>query len=223
MGSMQRTVLNYQEQYRGLVALRASTTAQLLAERVALVDLQGELETLISQQSVTIQALAMETTSAGKQTQQALLNEINANISAKKAEIAAKESLIESIESNLDTSNPGSYAAQIQEIANTLSITKYFTDEEYTELNRYLIEQDITEDTFVATSVDTTLSGTSYTLSNESFLIQGAAIVRIDLSEKFQKRMYTITGGTFALTGSHAVNGDIIRGRLKKITVENMC
>ena len=98
----QRTVLNYQEQYRGLVALRASTTAQLLAERVALVDLQGELETLISQQSVTIQALAMETTSAGKQTQQALLNEINANISAKKAEIAAKESLIESIESNLD-------------------------------------------------------------------------------------------------------------------------
>lgn len=99
----QRTVLNYQEQYRGLVALRASTTAQLLAERVALVDLQGELETLISQQSVTIQALAMETTSAGKQTQQALLNEINANISAKKAEIAAKESLIESIESNLDT------------------------------------------------------------------------------------------------------------------------
>lgn len=212
----QRTVLNYQEQYRGLVALRASTTAQLLAERVALVDLQGELETLISQQSVTIQALAMETTSAGKQTQQALLNEINANISAKKAEIAAKESLIESIESNLDTSNPGSYAAQIQEIANTLSITKYFTDEEYTELNRYLIEQDITEDTFVATSVDTTLSGTSYTLSNESFLIQGAAIVRIDLSEKFQKRMYTITGGTFALTGSHAVNGDIIRGTLEE-------
>ena len=66
------------------MALRASTTAQLLAERVALVDLQGELETLISQQSVTIQALAMETTSAGKQTQQALLNEINANISAKK-------------------------------------------------------------------------------------------------------------------------------------------
>lgn len=212
----QRSVLNHQEQYRGLVALRASTTAQLLSEKAALVNLQGELETLVSQQSITIQALAMEITSAGKQTQQELLNEINAQISSKKNEIAAKEGVISSLENNLDDSNPDSYVAQIQSIVNELSITKYFFDDEYAELSRYLIEQDITENTFVATSVDTTVSGTSYSVKNETFSIKDSSIVRIDLTEKFQKRMYTLSGGTFALSGSHNISGDIIRGTLEE-------
>lgn len=214
--SWQRSILNYQQQYRALVALRASTTAQLLSEKAALVDLQGELETLVAQQSVTIQALAMETTSAGKQSQQELLDKINANISVKKSEITAKENVIISIESNLDISNPDSYVAQIQDIVNTLSITNYFTDDEYNELSRYLIEQDITENTFVATSVDTAISGASYTVSNESFSVKGSCITRIDLTNKFKKRMYTFSGGTFALSGSHAISGDIIRGTLEE-------
>lgn len=212
----QKTVLNHQQEYQGLAALRASTTAQLLSEKAALVDLQGELETLTSQQSVTIQALAMETTTAGKQSQQELLDEINSKIAAKKSEIETKESLIESIEDNLDAENPESYVAQIQNIVNELSITNYFTDDEYNEISRYLIEQDITENTFVATSVDTTISGTSYTVANETFVIQNSSITRIDLTDKFSKRMYTFSGGTFTLSGSHAINGDIIRGTLEE-------
>ena len=212
----QKTVLNHQQEYQGLAALRASTTAQLLSEKAALVDLQGELETLTSQQSVTIQALAMETTTAGKQSQQELLDEINSKIAAKKSEIETKESLIESIEDNLDAENPESYVAQIQDIVNELSITNYFTDDEYNEISRYLIEQDITENTFVATSVDTTISGTSYTVANETFVIQNSSITRIDLTDKFSKRMYTFSGGTFTLSGSHAINGDIIRGTLEE-------
>ena len=212
----QKTVLNHQQEYQGLAALRASTTAQLLSEKAALVDLQGELETLTSQQSVTIQALAMETTTAGKQSQQELLDEINSKIAAKKSEIETKENLIESIEDNLDAENPESYVAQIQDIVNELSITNYFTDDEYNEISRYLIEQDITENTFVATSVDTTISGTSYTVSNETFVIQNSSITRIDLTDKFNKRMYTFSGGTFTLSGSHAINGDIIRGTLEE-------
>lgn len=212
----QKTVLNHQQEYQGLAALRASTTAQLLSEKAALVDLQGELETLTSQQSVTIQALAMETTTAGKQSQQELLDEINSKIAAKKSEIETKENLIESIEDNLDAENPESYVAQIQDIVNELSITNYFTDDEYNEISRYLIEQDITENTFVATSVDTTISGTSYTVANETFVIQNSSITRIDLTDKFNKRMYTFSGGTFTLSGSHAINGDIIRGTLEE-------
>lgn len=212
----QKTVLNHQQEYQGLAALRASTTAQLLSEKASLVDLQGELETLTSQQSVTIQALAMETTTAGKQSQQELLDEINSKIAAKKSEIETKENLIESIEDNLDAENPESYVAQIQDIVNELSITNYFTDDEYNEISRYLIEQDITENTFVATSVDTTISGASYTVSNETFVIQNSSITRIDLTDKFNKRMYTFSGGTFTLSGSHAINGDIIRGTLEE-------
>ena len=62
----QRTVLNRQTYYKGLVALQASASSTLLATQAALADLKGELDTLTAQQSVTIQALAMETTSTGK-------------------------------------------------------------------------------------------------------------------------------------------------------------
>ena len=94
----QRTVLNRQTYYKGLVALQASASSTLLATQAALADLKGELDTLTAQQSVTIQALAMETTSTGKANQQKLLDEINQKIAAKKAEIAAKEDEIAALE-----------------------------------------------------------------------------------------------------------------------------
>lgn len=212
----QRTILNYQQQYRGLVALRASATAQLLTIQAELTDLKGELENLVAQQSVTIQALAMETTSAGKQYQQELLDEINSNIADKEQEIADKESQYNAINSNLDASNPDSYTAQIQDIVNMLSITNYFTDAEYDELNNYIIEQDMTENTFVATTVDTTVSGNFYSLSNEQLSVHGSSIVRIDLTDKFEKRMYTFAGGTFSFTGGYSISGDVIRGTLEE-------
>ena len=48
-------------------------------------DLKGELEDLMNQQSITIQALAQEVTEDGKQQQQELLDEINEKIEAKQA------------------------------------------------------------------------------------------------------------------------------------------
>lgn len=75
--SWQRSILNNQALYKGLVGMRASATARLLTEQAALTELNGELEDLINQQSITIQALAMETTEAGKESQQQLLDEIN--------------------------------------------------------------------------------------------------------------------------------------------------
>ena len=212
----QSTILSRQEQYRGLVALRASSTARLLAEQAKLTDLNGELETLTAQQSVTIQALAMEITSAGKQSQQELLNTINANIASKKAEIANQESLIASIEENLDAENPESYAGQIQAIVDELSIDNYFTEDEYNRLSKYFIEQNMTEDTFIASTVDTTVSGTSYSLSNISAQTSNSKITRIDLTEKFQKRMYTFTGGTFSISSVSPLSGDIIRATLEE-------
>lgn len=213
--SWQRSILNRQEYYRGLTALRASSTARLTAAKADLADLNGELETLTAQQSVTIQAIAMEITSDGKAYQQTLLNDINNKINAKKAEISTQEEAVASIENELNPDNPSSYTAQIKAIVAELSISNYFTETEYKELSNFLIEQDITEDTFVATDVDTTISGNSYPLSRQRLSITGSAISEIDLTSQFNKRMYTMSGGSFSLAGSTAISGDIIRGTLE--------
>ena len=89
--SWQRSILNQQMYYKGLVSLQASSNARLLSGEAKLTDLNGELDSLVSQQSVTIQAIAMETTEEGKEKQQDVLNTINANISAKRAEISSQE------------------------------------------------------------------------------------------------------------------------------------
>lgn len=212
----QHTILSYQPLYRGLTALRASATARLLAAQAALADLQGELDTLTAQQSVTIQALAMETTSAGRASQQKVLNEVNAKISAKKSEIATQEAIIADINDSLDSTSSGSYTARIQAIVDKLSITNFFSTEEYETLSHYLIEQDLTEDSFVATSVDTSVSGASYNLNNSTVKMSGSAISKVDLTSDFGKRMYTLSGGTFSFSGGLTLKGDIIRGTLEE-------
>lgn len=213
--SWQRSVLNRQQYYRGLTGLRASSTARLTAAQATLTDLKGELETLTAQQSVIIQAYAMETTTAGKNYQQSLLDDINKKIAAKTNEVKAQESTVASIERELDPAISTSYAGQIQAIARELSITNFFTEAEYRELSNFFIEQDITEDTFVATDVDTTVSGSSYNLSSNRLTVTNSAISGIDLTSQYSKRMYTLSGGTFSLSGSNAISGDIIRGTLE--------
>lgn len=206
----QRTIHNRQTYYKGLVALQASTSSTLLATQAALTDLNGELDTLTAQQSVTIQALAMETTSTGKADQQELLDEINQKIAAKKTEIAAKEAEVAALEANRD-----SYTTQIQAVVNELSISKFFTSDEYEILRKYIIEQDITEDSFVATSVDTNVSGSSYSVKNERITLDESAITEIDLTSNFRKKMYVLSGGVFAFSGSQTITGDVIRGTLE--------
>ena len=81
-----------QTHYTNLVAARASRTAQKLAEEVALSELKSELEVLTAQQSVTIQAIALEKTSAGKESQQQQLDEINRQIDEKNDSMTAATS-----------------------------------------------------------------------------------------------------------------------------------
>ena len=211
----QRSVLNNQQYYKGLVALQSSATAQLLAQQAVLTDLKGELEDLVNQQSVTIQALAMEITEAGKQSQQELLDQINQEISAKKQEIAEQEAKIAGINANLDADDPGSYSGRILAVNAELAMDNYFTAEEYEVLQKYFIEQDITEETFVASNIDTAVSGTNYSMSGGRVEVTGSIVSMVDVDE-FQKHMYVLTGGTFNITGSPALSGDIVRGTLEK-------
>ena len=212
--SWQYSILNNQSYYKGLIGLRSSATARLLTEQAALTDLNGELEDLTNQQSITIQTLAKEMTDEGKKSQQELLNQINANIALKKEEIAAKETEIADIQSQISGDNPSSYNNRISEIVNELAIDKYFTAEEYAILTNYFIESDLTDETFVATDLNTTASGISYPLEGSSVIIANSSISEVDLSE-YNKKMYVIIGGTLDVTSDKNVSGDIIRGTLE--------
>ena len=200
-------ILSKQQYYMGLTASRASLTAQKLSSEADLTDLQGELDSLVSQQNVNIQSSAMEVTEAGKQYQQQQLNDINAKITSKKQEISSKQSEIDSISSELDR-----YTTGIQDIVNQLSFNKYFTDAERKILNQYLIEGSIDEETFVATDVSTTVSGTVSKVSGAVSISQ-SKLVKVDLSD-FQKVMYTIAGGFLSIPNV-GITADVIRGTLE--------
>lgn len=210
----QKSVLNRQEYYKGLVGLRASATARLLSEQAKLVDRKAELDDLTNQQSVTIQALALETTEDGKASQQKKLDEINANMEKKKKEVADQEAVVADIKTTLDASNPDSYPAQIKAVNDELKLTAFFTADEYALLRHYFIEQPLSDDTFVASDVDTAVTGESSKVTNGAIAISNSTIAQVDFGE-IKKKMYTIAGGTAVVTAANKMSVSIIRGTLE--------
>lgn len=210
----QKSVLNRQEYYKGLVGLRASATARLLSEQAKLVDRKAELDDLTNQQSVTIQALALETTADGKASQQKKLDEINANMEKKKKEVADQEAVVADIKTTLDASNPDSYPAQIKAVNDELKLTAFFTADEYALLRHYFIEQPLSDDTFVASDVDTAVTGESSKVTNGAIAISDSTLAQVDFGE-IKKKMYTIAGGTAVVTAANKMSVSIIRGTLE--------
>lgn len=210
----QKSVLNRQEYYKGLVGLRASATARLLSEQAKLVDRKAELDDLTNQQSVTIQALALETTEDGKASQQKKLDEINANMEKKKKEVADQEAVVADIKVTLDASNPDSYPAQIKAVNDELKLTAFFTADEYALLRHYFIEQPLSDDTFVASDVDTAVTGESSKVTNGAIAISDSTLAQVDFGE-IKKKMYTIAGGTAVVTAANKMTVSIIRGTLE--------
>ena len=213
----QKSVLNRQEYYKGLVGLRASATARLLSEQAKLVDRKAELDDLTNQQSVTIQALALETTADGKASQQKKLDEINANMEKKKKEVADQEAVVADIKTTLDASNPDSYPAQIKAVNDELKLTAFFTADEYALLRHYFIEQPLSDDTFVASDVDTAVTGESSKVTNGAIAISDSTLAQVDFGE-IKKKMYTIAGGTAVVTAANKMSVAIIRGTLEHKT-----
>lgn len=213
----QKSVLNRQEYYKGLVGLRASATARLLSEQAKLVDRKAELDDLTNQQSVTIQALALETTADGKASQQKKLDEINANMEKKKKEVADQEAVVADIKTTLDASNPDSYSAQIKAVNDELKLTAFFTADEYALLRHYFIEQPLSDDTFVASDVDTAVTGESSKVTNGAIAISDSTLAQVDFDE-IKKKMYTIAGGTAVVTAANKMSISIIRGTLEHKT-----
>ena len=171
-----------------------------------LVELNGEMESLVAQQSVTIQAFSLETTARGQQTQQANLDRINSQIAAKQNEIDTQQAKINSLQVEID-----SYMNDIKRLTGRLEFSSYFTQEEQKILNQYFIESTVEEETFVATDVDTSAAGAISKVSG-TVSINASNIARVELSQ-FAKTMYTLAGGTVTV-GNAGVSAEIVRGTL---------
>lgn len=203
----QAAITANQTYYTGLASARASLTAQKLTAQVDLTTMKGELDTLTAQQSVIIQAMAMETTDAGKDTQQTQLNNINTQISAKNAEIKSQEAKITSIDTDVDR-----YMNAMASINKQLSFEGYFTEAECEVLSPFMIEASLSDETFVVTDIDTTASGAVSTVSG-SVSVAEADITMVELTS-FSKTMYAIAGGTLSVPGA-SLTAEIMRGTLE--------
>lgn len=201
-------VLSQQPYYTGLVALRSSATSEKLILESQLTELNGDLQTLTAQQNVYIQEYALEKTEAGQASKQKQLDTIYQQIVAKEAEIAAKEADIEDAKANIDE-----YLEKIQSVTNTLSIDGYFTEGERLILTQYLIEGEMTEDTFVSTDIGSSDTAISTTLTG-TVSVTDSDISRVSLTE-FSRTMYTLSGGTLSIPNS-SLSAQIVRGTLDR-------
>ncbi len=202
----EQRIRDRQQYYVGLISARASLTAQKLSEQAALVELNGELDTLMTQQNVTIQAYAIETTDTGKSNRLKELANIYAQVILKRSEISRQEAAIDSIQNNIDQ-----YTSSIQSVNRELSYNTYFTAQERDILDRFLIEGELEDETFVATDVSSSNEGTVGTVSG-TVSFTSSAVTRVTDSRS-GNTMYLMSGGELTVPGGN-FSGNVVRGTL---------
>lgn len=163
-------------------------TSRVLAEQAILSTLQGELTVLENEQAAIVQAI-----SQGLGTNSELRKK-NKEIADKKNEINTQEKLIETINSEIET-----VQKSLKSINDSISMSKYFSEEELLILENYFFEGSVEEKTFVATS---TASYNNEDISNsiedgETFSITKSSIRKVTPSNT--KTMYVIESGSLSI------------------------
>lgn len=195
-----------QPYYTGLISLRSASTSRKVAAQAALNELNGELKTLTAQQMLLTKEYSLEKTDSGRVNKQAQLDDIYAKIAAKNREIEAKEKEIADIEAESK-----SYTAKISAVSSALSINGYFTEAERLILIPFLIEGELTEETFVASELDASNTAVAVTASG-TVSIDSSEISRVSLPE-FSRTVYTLSGGTMSLATPN-LKAEIVRGTI---------
>lgn len=197
------TFQSYQRSYFNLTVEEALKTAQLLTEQAAITTLEGELKSLENIQATTIQAIAQGMKS------QSDLNKVNQDISAKKSEITAKQNKLKDIQAEVDELDE-----KMQAINEKTKLSAFFTEDEYKIIDRYLKEDSISEDSFVAIEVDSFDSaGESIPATGSIFNIMDATVTKV--TNEAGKDIYSIVGGKIGCsTSGFVLNADIIRASL---------
>ena len=147
-----------QADYIEVSARRALVDAERLHAEAKLTDLQGELSTLREQQNLQMQEYNMadpsnESGAAIRDDATQKLQDLNVQIGEQEALIATQQAAIDTLQAMLDPDIPSSYEAQRRSIVRELAFESYFTEDERAVLAHYMIEQDMTDETFVSTNV----------------------------------------------------------------------
>ena len=205
-------ISSYQQAYYGLMALKNSKYAQLYAEQAALTDMDGILTGYNVLHDVTRQARDMEEPGSQEWDQRETDRlAIVQQIEDQEAAMAEKESLIDGINDDIDT-----YKQELASIVNRLKFKAYFTSQEQEVLSNYIIQQVLTEETFVSSEfsgsgAEVAAAGTT----SGSIEIEGSSVTQINLDQQYNKTMYTFEGGTLSHSGDYDISADIIRGTLE--------
>ena len=170
---------NYAIQYSMLIA-------EETAENAKLADLQGEYTSLENIQAVIIQGIAQ------KLKTQHDLDVANANLAAKQTEIDAKEAEIAGIESEREST-----LASIKAIRDACAWEKYFTLAERKIMDAYIIDNAISETTFVASETQSYTDGAGNNIVNKTAKITGGTITQS--TSAGGATLYSITGGTASI------------------------
>ena len=192
--------------YAAVVASRYSASALKLSLEADIEDLRGEMDTLMAKQSVTIQAYSMETEDAGRAKRQAELDQINDDIHKKNEEIASKNADLLGIQDDVDY-----FEREIKEITGRLSYEAFFSDGERAALCPYLIEGEISENTFVASDLDTSNSAVTDHISG-AVNVSGSKLTSVYMEDR-KKTTLSINGGRLSIS-SAKIEGEIVKGTL---------
>ena len=188
---------NSQKPYYNLSTEYTLQTMHSVAAKAALTDLEGELTNLENQQAVTIQAIAMNLTG------QDALDEINVQIKEKQSEIADKKAEIEAVTEKLEE-----ILDEMKVVNDRVSFDKYFTEQEYALMDRYIKEGTVEESSFVYNEVSFNGSDVSEKLSSVNISVSGAEIEK--LTSLAGDDIYTIVGGS--IKAGDNISGGVISG-----------
>ncbi len=182
----------YQAEYFNRTVENALLHVQQETEKAALTELENQLKTLETQQSVVVDAAAQGI--AGD------LPSYVTQIAAKEQELRQKEHSLADIEARMRESQ-----AALQAINRSVSWDAYgITADEQKLIDRYIKEDALEDSSFVVPEVDSyAVPGTSFPDANVSVSIQDAVITGATLSGG--KVVYTAQKGTAVLT----VNGEV--------------
>ena len=193
-----------QELYYNISLNQSSQIARYNTEYAALTDMQGVLSSLEARQAVVIQAIAQELSKPED------LTAINEQIIVQQNVINTKKSQLESIKADI-----GSVTEQLKEINRKTAFSAFFNDDELVILDRYFLEETITDSSFV-TSVSKSYTNADLfsDITGCTVTILGATIDVADYSST--KSFYSIRGGTIRINNSgFDLSASIIRGTLE--------
>ena len=202
--------------YKALTSLYASAATKLLNEKAKLSELNSQKSLIILQQNATIQALSLELSDAGLANRNAEMGENKARMDNILNKIAAQEKAVAMIELDMAVTK-GRLEAITRNLA--FNTTPLFTESDRAVFRSYFIEDDLTETSFVATTVKANTDGGIREFENAAFALKSSEITEIDALDDTESVLYTIVGGSFSCGDLTAnipeFSGDIIRGDLE--------